>query len=1190
MIRPQPPTDYDPSVQISDIHLVEKLGDSAFIGKWFVFLKTDWLRRSGLDRVLTIYGISEANTKPVILFRGKEEITLPGVSIKPKSLPRPNLVSLTADKAIYRANRDTVRLLIVSPQQPGADIKLKLSLSGNPYAVYPLTLDKYGLCLWSMQGLPEGEYEAKLEGNEAEVCRFEVAEYRLAPLNAELTEQQLSGETLRYVLAVTTFGQPYVGQVEVELQERGQRIGSREKLTCDREGVCRGVTKLTGAGPYTLGIFAGERTATVALKGSEQVRRETLVISELGEVRELSLLPFPPSQQSDSCRGMYIAHGGSNTEPLLVQRVTGSEVEITPRTEIELLRAVVVDPARGTSEEKLFEHLQAEQSVRLPAPIPYGIVLLGAFVDGKAWEGWCAVLHPSELQLQCEAPKEARPGARIKVTLKTGNADRIVPVQLIVKDQRLIAPSDPQVELAACIKQNLSNWREQSGTGEVERQLAQLRPQNLFRTMRATGQAMVRPLMAGTPMPLAAPGAESGMLFASVAPHTQAGVPMAGQPAMARFEGAEVTQATRNVTVASQTATSQALAKMRLQFPEVVYNNIVKVQGETSIEVKLGESITRYVVEAFALSPETLDWQRAETILDAVQPVYGELTVSPFVFSGDPVMGRLDVEAASGGAIVEVRHDNEILPLFFDDGVTVTPGTPIPSGSVLRFPVRPGAITSIVRDARKGGQDVSERYVTEPGKLRHIVRRLRILRPGDEVTAREPRVLEILLMPGLERPFQFVVEGAVKYPFGCIEQTATKFLAMYTGYITNLEHIEVAREYEGALLAWHKRLKSMYLPNSGFCLYPPEEKGARTPDTHYAPLAVKHLLDLPRTEHSGVKSKAVQELLDDVTAMARNAAVYYKIDYPPKAIADCHAAYQAIVDGTSQREKNKAVAFVRSRLVEHDRHTYVAVQPEQPSYRLGGMAVSTREETAYAAAALLRTKEPVDLHRAIAATNYLTSQLNEEGRLYSTIDTAACLALMMSLRESSVVTAANEGRVLLNGQEMSLANALSFSEKVEILRCIEGSVTVEVISEIVEDWSAFKNELPVEVRLERKGQVQQRFKIGDELDLVIRVLRYEPGLVAHVCLPDALARVVGGGQVKRFSLDFCEKKELRVPLAAVGSTMLPGVKNEESRSNLLRWLGAEGRNGSVQHWAVIVRNMFKEEQVGNPGLLEVAVE
>ena len=92
----------------------------------------------------------------------------------------------------------------------------------------------------------------------------------MAQLNAELTEQQMSGETLRYVLTVTAFGQPYSGSIEVELQERGERVGKRTQLHCNREGMCRGAIKLSGKGPYTLNVFAGERSATVALKGSGQ--------------------------------------------------------------------------------------------------------------------------------------------------------------------------------------------------------------------------------------------------------------------------------------------------------------------------------------------------------------------------------------------------------------------------------------------------------------------------------------------------------------------------------------------------------------------------------------------------------------------------------------------------------------------------------------------------------------------------------------------------------------------------------------------------------------------------------------------------------------------------------------------------------------------------------------------------------
>ncbi len=1151
MIQQNVPLDYDPTVHISDFSLVEKLGDSVLPGNWFVFLKANWLHRSGMEQLLALSGIAASSIKSTILFRGKDELALPGATLSPKALPAVQLVSLTSDKALYRVNRDTVRLLIAAPLQANATLTLQVRLSGNAYADYTLALDDYGLCLWSLQGLPEGEYSATLQGVEATDCRFEVAEYRLSPLNAELVEQSLSGQALRYMLAISAFGQPYSGKIEVELQERGKRVGKRETLQCNRQGQGRGVVTLTGAGPYTLNIFAGERSASVALKGSEREQRETLVISELGEIRQVSLLPLP---QANQWRGMYITRGGSNNEPFVAQRVVGNEAEITPRVPVEMLKVVVVDAAHASSKELVFENLPAGEPLRLAVPAPYGVLLLGAFIDGQAWEGWCTILRPGELQLQCEAPGETRPGERITVKLKTARADRPVPVQLIVKDARLIAGSDPQVELAARIKKHLTHWREQSKTGQVERKLSDFQ-QNF-------GPRFPRMMMNAMAMPPVAP---QFMATTSIAPMDREIVPASAS--LARPSGPTGEMATK------LSKTSPAPTKIRLSFPEVIFNEIVMVQGEKEVEVKPGDSITRYTIEAFALEPETLDWQRVVTEVNAVQPVYGELAVSPFAFPGDPVTGSLYVGAASGGAMVEVRHDNEILDLFHEDGSAVTPGLPIPSGSVVRFPVRPGAITATVRDARKGGIDVSERYITEPGKLRHIARRLRLLTPGESASLSEVRALEIKPMPGLERPFQVFVTGAVKYPFGCIEQTSSMLLAMFVGYITNLQQVEVARDYEAAILVWHKRLRSMALSNGGFCMYPPEEGQAGKVDTHYAPGGIKHLLNLPAAERSGIKQQAVLDILRDIHSLAKKGAAYYKIDILPGSINDCHDAYQVVTRSDSQREREKAATYAREKLKEKDGQVYVAVGERAPHYNLYGQAVAQRQETAYAAATLLAAGHPADLPRAIAATNYLTGQLNEEGRLYSTVDTAACLSLLLALRGSGVVATADGGLVEINGQRMKLAEALVYSEKVESIRCIEGVVAAQVTSEVIEDWSSLKSVLPVEVRLERAGRPQQHFKVGDALELVIHVPRYEAGMVAHICLPDALARIAGGGQVKRFSLDFSEQRTLRVPLAAVGVTSLPGRKQ-----------------AGAQHWAVIVRNMFKEEQIGNPGLLKMVVE
>ncbi len=423
---------------------------------------------------------------------------------------------------------------------------------------------------------------------------------------------------------------------------------------------------------------------------------------------------------------------------------------------------------------------------------------------------------------------------------------------------------------------------------------------------------------------------------------------------------------------------------------------------------------------------------------------------------------------------------------------------------------------------------------------------------------------------------------------------------MFTGYVTNLDNPELRDEYESSALAYFKRIQSMYLPGRGYTLYPPSEGGQNEPDGYCAPLGTRHQLNLPKPERLPQISKAMAEALTEIHKMATDAAKAYKLPYPPEKVGDCHDAYLLLANGASADKKALAAAYVRGRLVEKDGQTFVDVPKDQPSYRLWGAAVTNREETAYAAAALLAAGEPRDLPQVIKATNYLTGQINESGILYSTVDTAAALVLMIGLRQAGIGATGGSADLLeLNGRQVTLAEALEATEPVESVACLKGVLAVEVTAELVEDWNTFQSALNVEVALEKDGKPAQVFKVGDAVDLVIRVPKYEPCLVAHVCLPDGLARVVGGGQVKRFALDFAEKTELRVPLAAVGPTLLPVEMSEngnghKTQPGLVQQIagaltGFKARDIPAQHWAVLVRNMFKEEQAGNPGLLEVRI-
>jgi hypothetical protein len=60
--------------------------------------------------------------------------------------------------------------------------------------------------------------------------------------------------------------------------------------------------------------------------------------------------------------------------------------------------------------------------------------------------------------------------------------------------------------------------------------------------------------------------------------------------------------------------------------------------------------------------------------------------------------------------------------------------------------------------------------------------------------------------------------------------------------------------------------------------------------------------------------------------------------------------------------------------------------------------VLTREEKAYCAATLLAGGAHSDLLTAVQAANDLAKDLDGEGRLYSTVDSAALICLMLALR------------------------------------------------------------------------------------------------------------------------------------------------------------------------------------------------
>jgi hypothetical protein len=583
--------------------------------------------------------------------------------------------------------------------------------------------------------------------------------------------------------------------------------------------------------------------------------------------------------------------------------------------------------------------------------------------------------------------------------------------------------------------------------------------------------------------------------------------------------------------------------------PEVLFAGLVPVHdGRAALSLRLGEAFADYVAEAFVV--RGLDWAATEARFRAEKSPFVALDLPAFVHPGDVALGRVHAGAASERLRVRVWYDGVEVPLLSADGRAVPAGAELRGARAeLSFVVGPGEYRATVEELVDGAGDEATKRVEAPGKMRTEVRSLRFLRAGEEVRRTDPGVLGLRVLPGLERPFGALVEATAHYEHCCCEQTAAKVRAGCAMYA--LAGADGARREraEAVIRAGVRRETSMWLRGRGFKIYPdcPDE-----PDQYCGRLAARHLWDLDLLRQGGgALSPALREDVAHGLEMARDATTAYQLAWPllrANSPADLYAVMRFSGD-----EGARASALRGARELAG-------------GVRDGGGTggkVRWRAELAYVAACLLRGGAGGDLRTALGLANEVVAQLNGLGRLYSTVDSAAALALMAELRSAGVV---GGGVAEVDGQRVRAAEIAGLAGELSCVRALEGVVAVEVMRQVVEDWESFAANIPLRLALEKAGRAGSHFAVGDALDLRVTLeAGYRAGDLLWVCLPDALSRVLGGGQVKLFAVDFAGSDEVCVPLAATAPTPTP------------------------QRFAVCVRNMFEEERAGNPGLLSVTV-
>jgi hypothetical protein len=861
--------------------------------------------------------------------------------------------------------------------------------------------------------------------------------------------------------------------------------------------------------------------------------------------------------------------------------------------DLAALRGLPAFDALGSAgaREQSFDDVKAGQTLEIDVPGPLSLLVVGAYVGGAPWEGWAALLAPDAEPPTISVAGHPVPDTELSIDIDAGTG-RDGAVYVIVKDARLLSPDTPQNRLGGQLKRCVEASSKVLAVGKPTDTLASI----------ATPPAPAPPMMvhAGSPYPQGATRSmPMGRPMTGSAPY-RGPSPSPAAPAQQKMRRRDELEAERSTTHddaplaapraggappphaapraggappphaapraggapappnASSGEDDAPRPSSAIDEPEVLFAGLCDAPaGKARVTVRLAHAAADYVVEAFVLSG--LDWQATEARFRAEKIPSIALELPAFVHPDDAAVGRAIARVASDRMRVRVLRDGHEVPLL-RDGSAVDNGEILQCSQVeLSFLAAPGEWSAVVEDVTTGAADWTAKQIDSPGKLRRVARGLRLLSPGDRLSrAEDPSIVGLRILPGLERPFEVLVDATADYGHACCEQTAAKMLAACGMYASAAGDAGRRARAEAIVIAGVRRERLMFLPGLGFKMYP---ESSREPDRYWGPLAARYLWSLSLLRDLGA-SHALLAAVDEAVAMAADACAAYRIAWPPSVYVTCEEAYRVVRFSSDAEARRRAVAWVASR---------AAGAPGVADLASGQGAVVRRAEAAYAAAALLRGggREVVPL--AIALANGVTRELGQGGRLYSTVDSVAAIAMMAELQAAGVV--GGSGRVEVDGQRLSSAEAASAQGELREIAALEGLVTVEVSRVVEEDWEAFSAALSLRVSLERGGRAMRRFSPGDAIDLRVTLEDgYKAGDLLWVCLPDGLSRVVGGGQIKRFSVDFEGKREVVVPLAATGLTV-----------------DRQGQPGP-QRFAVCVRNMFEEERAGNPGLLDVTVE
>lgn len=1129
-------------------------------------------------------GAGEVNTAIIPV---EDAVYLPGCTIKNKPVSRGAISVILPDKDIYKEGDGVARLFIFDPTAKGTEQAVLISLDGASLDRIETKLDENGCAMVRFATLVSGNYEARLE-NRPGRCDFHCGRYELAPFTVNIKSMQGKGDKLTVELVAETFGSPYEGKVEVRVTDASIGLSRDMQPVNFKDGEATAEIDLSGVVGFAILVFHEPKMNQVAstpILGSRKEERDETTVSNMGPIYTVSLMPSKFAQRE---RGLNFESTTRNNAAISLEKCVCKSIVLDFNQDAEDVVVFMRNPVTGKSTITELGDCKRGDSKTEEFDGPAVVLHVGAFVDGKSWEGHGTVVKSVAGSVDLKAPESIEPGEKLSLAIRTPAR---ASVMVKVVDKRLRAKDEPLLAAAAKLKAWLAEivgtracgfigvpmpilhlihpslggilrgftgpagptgpvglfgssggaifgssaplggltnapiWSSTSDLGGGGGYSVGHADNTLY-TMRADSESPISAsYYRSDPLPRGIP--EKGLVSKSFVPEEHGGQAAAYQDdvSMSMVDavqaGGEVK--TSGGILLADTAVerreAQGKPKIRKSEADVIYCDLITVDREKTIEIKLPDVVGYYDIRVFAVMGD--DWAEAETSLRVEKEMYVEPLIPQFAHPEDGIRARAVVVRAREDAMFTVRLDGK--PVKFES-------KRIGENVHLSWDALPGVHEVSV--VSKGIADKVARVVEQPGEEIVLTQELMILKRGRKFDISKEEALSARVVPSIDSELHAAVWVCADYQHSCCEQTSGKIVAACFALVGGDDSSRDKAKL--AIINGEARLRSMFVPGQGFCYYPGgsvSEWASQIAATRVSRITAA--LDAPHLPAD------VRRAIKSLSDMAEEVMKIHK--GPPAGF-----------EGFGGAQMETAYFDPKHRITEAEVAAVIKGLKEQPCY--------FKAEACYCAATLLRDGR---IEEGIEAANTATKAMGSAngGGFFGTVEMLAYVYLVDEMRKAGIVVGGAGTSVTVDGKKMTVAEAAKVFDAGVIEATSPVAIRVNRIEKI--RFGDTRATLPITVSL--KGE-EREIRAGRTAKLVVKVDGgYKAGDVLCVSLPNCLAQIIGGASARKIQLDFAGKDTLEVELVATSMTEKP------------------------QRWAAVVRNMYDTSRIGSVGEMKVEV-